>query len=78
MKICSQHKSSLAKAQYCFLELFKDEIETGEILTGEFNVYGRAPKGVNIQMKKLNGTKIEYLKRFLSDKYESGKNLNVI
>jgi len=58
-----------AKAQYCFLELFKDEIDTGEILGGNYNVYGRAPNGAENKDKRirpLNPTKIEYLKNLKS------------
>jgi hypothetical protein len=69
MKICSEHHSYTAKAQYCFLELFKDEIDTGEILGGNHNVYGRAPNGAENKDKRLrplNPTKIEYLKNLKS------------
>ena len=62
-----------AKAQYCFIELFKDEIDSGEILTGDYNLYGRAPNGSNKKMMPLNIEKIEYLRKFLADKYENGK-----
>ena len=69
MKICSEHHSYTAKAQYCFLELFKDEIDTGEILGGNYNVYGRAPNDAENKDKRLrplNPTKIEYLKNLKS------------
>jgi hypothetical protein len=72
MQICNQYHSITAKAQYCFLELFTEEIETGVILTGKYNVYGRAPKGSAQSMKPLNETKINYLKKFLTDKFETG------
>ncbi len=69
MKICSEHHSYTAKTQYCFLELFKDEIDTGEVLGGNYNVYGRAPNGAENKDKRrrpLNPTKIEYLKNLKS------------
>ena len=71
MKICGQYNSPTTKAQYCFIELFKDGIERKwnreKFLLVTIICMEEHQMVVTKTMMPLNEEKIEYLRKFLAD-----------
>ena len=65
---CRSHTTIATTA---FIEVFKEEINDGSILSGDYNVYGRSS---NQNKKSLDKYKIEFLRKFCIDKFDNGLN----